>query len=234
MNSSRVEFYRLFWIFKIQAANESLSANWARFAVMKCHGLPRSLPSAQIMPLIFVTLPIRCHGDRVMTCMPLQQNPVSRNNAFSTSCSHWLGRYNRVTEKSIVPQVIREMPITVAVQSKAWIVFVRSNSGIVGSIPTRSMYVCVRLFLCVVLWVGSGLATGWSPVRVLPTVYRFHLCGLVVRVSGYRSRGPGFDSRPYQIFWEVGGLERCPLSLVRTTEELLEWKSSGSDLENRY
>jgi hypothetical protein len=26
------------------------------------------------------------------------------------------------------------------------------------------------------------------------------LCGLVVRVSGYRSRGPGFDSRPYQIF----------------------------------
>jgi hypothetical protein len=22
-----------------------------------------------------------------------------------------------------------------------------------------------------------------------------HLCGLVVRISGYRSRGPGFDSR---------------------------------------
>jgi hypothetical protein len=50
------------------------------------------------------------------------------------------------------------------------------------------------------------------------------LCGLVVRVSGYRSRGPGFVSRPYQIFWEVGGLEWGPLSLVRTTEELLEWK----------
>jgi hypothetical protein len=26
-------------------------------------------------------------------------------------------------------------------------------------------------------------------------------CGLVARVSSYRSRGPGFDSRPYQIFW---------------------------------
>jgi hypothetical protein len=26
------------------------------------------------------------------------------------------------------------------------------------------------------------------------------LCGLVVRVSGYRSRGPGFDSRRFQIF----------------------------------
>jgi hypothetical protein len=28
------------------------------------------------------------------------------------------------------------------------------------------------------------------------------LCGLVVGVSSYRSRGPGFDSRPYQIFSE--------------------------------
>jgi hypothetical protein len=26
------------------------------------------------------------------------------------------------------------------------------------------------------------------------------LCGLVVRVSGYRYRGPGFDSRRFQIF----------------------------------
>jgi hypothetical protein len=58
------------------------------------------------------------------------------------------------------------------------------------------------------------------------------LCGLVVRVSGYRSRGPGFDSRRYQIFWEVVGLERGQLSLVRIIEELLEWKSSGSALEN--
>jgi hypothetical protein len=29
------------------------------------------------------------------------------------------------------------------------------------------------------------------------------------------------------------GLEQGPLSLVRTIEELLEWKSSGSGLENR-
>jgi hypothetical protein len=36
------------------------------------------------------------------------------------------------------------------------------------------MNVCVRLFcVCVVLCVGSGLATGWSPVQgVLPTVYK--------------------------------------------------------------
>jgi hypothetical protein len=50
------------------------------------------------------------------------------------------------------------------------------------------------------------------------------LCGLVVRVSGYRYRGPGLDSRRFQIFWEAAGLEWGPLSLVRTTEELLEGK----------
>jgi hypothetical protein len=35
----------------------------------------------------------------------------------------------------------------------------------------------------------------------------------------------------YHIFWEVVGLERGPLSLVRITEELFKWKSSGSGLE---
>jgi hypothetical protein len=50
------------------------------------------------------------------------------------------------------------------------------------------------------------------------------LCGLVVRVSGYRSTGPGCDSRRYQIFCEIVGLERGPLSLVRIIEELLERK----------
>jgi hypothetical protein len=59
------------------------------------------------------------------------------------------------------------------------------------------------------------------------------LCGLVVRVPGYRSRVPGFDSLRYQTFWEVVGLERGPLRLVRIIEELLEWKSSGSGQENR-
>jgi hypothetical protein len=28
------------------------------------------------------------------------------------------------------------------------------------------------------------------------------------------TKDPGFDSRRYQIFWEVVGLERAPLSLV--------------------
>jgi hypothetical protein len=43
----------------------------------------------------------------------------------------------------------------------------------------------------------------------------------------------GFDSRSYQVFWEVASLERGPLSLVNTTEELLGRNSSGSGLESR-
>jgi hypothetical protein len=56
----------------------------------------------------------------------------------------------------------------------------------------------------------------------LVIVFSDRLCGVMVRVPGYRSRGPGFDSQRYQIFWEVVSLERGPLSLVSITEELLK------------
>jgi hypothetical protein len=47
------------------------------------------------------------------------------------------------------------------------------------------------------------------------------LCGLVVRVLGYRSGGPGSIPGNTRIKKAVG-LERGPLSLVSTTEELLD------------
>jgi hypothetical protein len=49
-----------------------------------------------------------------------------------------------------------------------------------------------------------------------------HLCGLVVRVLGYRFGGPG--SIPGTTRKNVVGLEWGPLSLVSTTEELLDRK----------
>jgi hypothetical protein len=53
-------------------------------------------------------------------------------------------------------------------------------------------------------------------------VYWDRLCGLVVRVLGYRSGSPG--SIPGTTRKKVVGLKRGPLSLVSTTEELLDRK----------
>jgi hypothetical protein len=57
------------------------------------------------------------------------------------------------------------------------------------------------------------------------------LCGLLVKVPGYRSRGPGSISGAIKFSDEVVGLKRGPLSLVGETQELLEITSSSSSLE---
>jgi hypothetical protein len=51
--------------------------------------------------------------------------------------------------------------------------------------------------------------------------------------SWLQNQRPGFDSLRYQISWEAVSLERGPLSLVSTIEELLVRKSSGSGLESQ-
>jgi hypothetical protein len=82
-----------------------------------------------------------------------------------------------------------------------------------------------------------GITPAWQEIKLkkfgLTTPHIDRLCVLVVRVSEYKSWGPGFDSRLYQIFWEVVGLKRGPLSLVSTIEELIGRNNSGFGLENR-
>jgi hypothetical protein len=51
--------------------------------------------------------------------------------------------------------------------------------------------------------------------------------------SWLQSQRSVFDSRRYKIFWDAVGLERGPLSLVSTIEELPERNSSASGLENQ-
>jgi hypothetical protein len=62
--------------------------------------------------------------------------------------------------------LIDYVPIAVAERSKAWTAFAWSNTGVLGSNSVTGMEVRVCLFsLCVVLYVGSDLAMGWSPVQ---------------------------------------------------------------------
>jgi hypothetical protein len=61
--------------------------------------------------------------------------------------------------------------------------------------------------------------------RTVP-LYRFlHKCNFDLLISWLQIQ---WSRVRFQIFWEIVGLERGPLSLVRITDDLLEWKSSGS------
>jgi hypothetical protein len=77
----------------------------------------------------------------------------------------------------------------------------------------------------------------WHSLCFTPCIFNIdRLCGLVVRVLGYRSGGPGsipgtarFSGGKKKRKWgkkkkTVVDLERGPLSLVSTTEELLDRK----------
>jgi len=68
----------------------------------------------------------------------------------------------------------------------------------------------VRVIWCTTnaTWTGLGSSPACECPEFRHRVKHFpncsietdRLCGLVVRVSGYRYRGPGFDPRRYQIF----------------------------------
>jgi hypothetical protein len=56
-------------------------------------------------------------------------------------------------------------PITGAARSKTWTVFARSNTGVMGSNPTRGMDVCVRLFCVCAVCVQVAALRGTNPPR---------------------------------------------------------------------
>jgi hypothetical protein len=85
---------------------------------------------------------------------------------------------------------------------------------------------------CITLGWGFDGDVERTTVILLFVVCLDCLCGLVIRVLGYRSRGPEFNYQRYHIF--LSSLERGPFSLVRITEKLLAGRSNSSGLENRY
>jgi len=80
---------------------------------------------------------------------------------------HWIWVYCTVKIYLYFWVFTAHMPVPMAMRSKAHTVFNHSNTGIMGSNAARGMD--VSMFFCV----GSGLATGWSPVQgVLPNVQK--------------------------------------------------------------
>jgi hypothetical protein len=104
----------------------------------------------------------------------------------------------------------------------------------------RFSFICEVRWVLYLIWIDQNVHSLWVNLLLI----LLDLCFMKLSLNG---RPPlwsighsswlqiqiGFDSLHYQIFWEVVGLERGPLSLVSTIEELLERKSSGSGLEIR-
>jgi hypothetical protein len=101
---------------------------------------------------------------------PLQFNFVYKN-VRGMLC--WISLIYEVVS-CILDSYSFSMPVTVAERSRACNVFARSEAEIVVSNPTQGMdvwCVCAFFCVCVVLCLGRGLATSWSPVQgVLPSV----------------------------------------------------------------
>jgi hypothetical protein len=95
-----------------------------------------------------------------------------------------------------------------------------SNSVVNHRTFRRSAWIGTGTNVCVYITLNI-MCLGWPPLWSSG------------QSSWLHTQKSGFDSRPYQIFWQVMGLERGPLSLVSTTEELLEGRSSGSGLETQ-
>jgi hypothetical protein len=99
---------------------------------------------------------------------------------------------------------------TITKRDRKWTSFL---ALIVSVLPSIGHVVSSRLSaLSPAVWVSKPVNT---PTRKTHTYLSFF---------SWLCQRPGFDSRHYQISRKVVGLERDPLSLVSTTEELLERK----------
>jgi hypothetical protein len=101
------------------------------------------------------------------------------------------------------------------------------KSTILQPLNSNNAYFFLQFLLSLVYW-SVGMTQPLTHART-----HTHNMWSSGQSSWLQIQSSGFDSRRYQIFWEAMRLERGPLSLVSTTEELLGRKSSGFGLEIR-
>jgi hypothetical protein len=94
-------------------------------------------------------------------------------------------------------------PVMMAAWPKAWTVFARSNTGVMGLNPTRGMDVHVCLCcVCAILCVGSGFVTGWSPTK--------ESCWLCIGLWNWKSgQGPAKGCRTINEWMNIKTIVNC-------------------------
>jgi hypothetical protein len=111
-----------------------------------------------------------------------------------------------------IPNILRNPKVCYGFHKSPLFIFVSSQTN-----PTHAfLSYTFHIHLNVILYLCYGTPL-WSS-------------GQSSRLQILRSES---ESRHYQIFWEAMSLERGPLSLVSTAEELLGRKSNSSGLGNR-
>jgi hypothetical protein len=123
-----------------------------------------------------------------------------------------------VKSNNIVYSNYRDIPVTVAERSKACTIFYRLEAGIVCWNPAQGMNVWY-VFICfyVLLCLGRGLATSWSPVQgVLSSVsWSWNRPGTNVSVEAVQNyRGIVFhrnlsDILPFKVINIIQRRNRC-------------------------
>jgi hypothetical protein len=105
------------------------------------------------------------------------------------------------------------------------------------SILFYSISIIYTLYIYIYIYIsgeqGAGMLTANCSLRSVFLIFHRPPLWSSGQSSWLQIQTSGFDSRRYQIFWDVVGLERGPLNFVSTNEELLGRKDSGSGLENR-
>jgi hypothetical protein len=149
-------------------------------------GLRRLLPPKHLDPWSKYNSGHGCTSAFFCVCVGLCKEPVSVPGLWINGWPSTALTCNAIQDETSISDrarvaliTNRMLPNTVAARSKAWHVFVPSNTGIVGSNPTRGMYVCV-CSVFVLSYVGSGLLMDWSPAQgTLQSLYEIQISQLV-------------------------------------------------------